>query len=241
MLFLTQSRLATLAAQDPSSLPMVDHEGKVKEIEWHFEQTGPHAGEIFPTVHEYNEESAPARLMPRGAHPDVTSPACAAAVAAAGVPTLTTLEAGLALVLVGALLAFLYSLLSFKRPPQPDTPTAADDPAAPLVVADLARWPQALGAGGPSCSNSSYVTKVEAFLRFAGIQYSKQVGFPDAAAAPKAQLPFIERGGQRIGDSTFIIKHLIRTGRAAAARCWGHTACPWASPPWSPAWPARRA
>lgn len=86
------------------------------------------------------------------------------------VPALTTLQAGLLLMLAGALLAWLYSLLSLWRPSQPPTSAAADNPAAPIVVADLARRPQPASPGRPVCSNSSFVTKVEAFLRFGGVR-----------------------------------------------------------------------
>ena len=39
-------------------------------------------------------------------------------------------------------------------------------------------------------------------------------GYPDAAASPKAQLPYLQRGEQRVGDSHFIIRHLVATGAA---------------------------
>ncbi|KAL4458287.1 hypothetical protein ABPG75_013152 [Micractinium tetrahymenae] len=188
---------------------MVDHEGKVKVLDWDYAQTGPREGVIFPTIHEFRPEEAPPELLPQPAG----SPSCAAAAAA--VPALTMLEAGLLLILAGVLLAWLFSLLSLRRPPQPPTPTAAVDPAAAIVVADFARWPQRARPGRPVCSVSSFVTKLEAFLRFGGVRkYSKMVAYPDAS--PKAQLPFIQRGGQRIGDSYFIIKHLISSGAVPA-------------------------
>lgn len=37
-------------------------------------------------------------------------------------------------------------------------------------------------------------------------------GFPDPASSPKSQLPYLQRGRQRIGDSNFIIQHLVRSG-----------------------------
>lgn len=188
---------------------MVDHEGKVKVLEWDYSQTGPQEGVIFPTIHEYRPQDAPPELL-------AGSPGAVCGTAAvAAVPALTFLEAGLLLVLAGALLAWLYSLLSLRRPLRPHTPTAAADPAAPIVVADFARWPQRSTPFRPACSNSSFVTKLEAFLRFGGIcKYSKRMAYPDAG--PKAQLPFIERGKQRIGDSHFIIKHLLSSGAVPA-------------------------
>lgn len=95
------------------------------------------------------------------------------------------LEAGLLLVLAGALLAWLYSLLSLRRPPQPPTPDVTSDPANPLVVADFARWHQHASPSRPVCSNSSFVTKLEAFLRFGGVrQYSKMVVSRHGATLP---------------------------------------------------------
>ena len=47
-----------------------------------------------------------------------------------------------------------------------------------------------------------YVTKTEVQLKMAGLAYRKELGRPDQS--PKGQMPFIEAGGERIGDSTFI-------------------------------------
>jgi len=55
---------------------------------------------------------------------------------------------------------------------------------------------------------SPYVTKTEVQLKMAGLDYRKQRTMP--ADAPKGQLPWIEDGGERIGDSTFIRAHLER-------------------------------
>ncbi len=56
---------------------------------------------------------------------------------------------------------------------------------------------------------SPYVTKTEVQLRMAGVPYEKRVGRREDA--PKGQVPWIEIGGARIGDSTFIRGFLERT------------------------------
>ena len=56
---------------------------------------------------------------------------------------------------------------------------------------------------------SPYVTKTEVQLKMAGLAYEKVRGAP--SDAPKGQLPFIDNGGVRIGDSTFIRGYLERT------------------------------
>ena len=56
---------------------------------------------------------------------------------------------------------------------------------------------------------SPYVTKTEVQLRMAGVPYEKRVGRREDA--PKGQVPWIEAGGARIGDSTFIRGFLERT------------------------------
>ncbi|KAL4423129.1 hypothetical protein ABPG77_004812 [Micractinium sp. CCAP 211/92] len=189
--------------------------GKVKVLEWNYAETGPRQGMIFAKIHEFRPQNAPAELLGQPSVSTCADVCCASEAPAVHVPALTTLQAGLLLMLAGALLAWLYSLLSLWRPSQPPTPAAADNPAAPIVVADLARRPQPASPGRPVCSNSSFVTKVEAFLRFGGVrEYPKMVAYPDAS--PKAQLPFIERGGQRIGDSHFILKHLVSSGTISA-------------------------
>ena len=134
----------------------------MKELVWAYVETGPHAGSIIPVLHDYLPQDAPERLLP---HPHVEQ-------AAAGVSTGRALEAALATALLGALLAFLFSLLALRRRRQPSTPSFAEDPAAPIVVADFPGVPH---PEGPSCSHSSFVTKTEAFLRFCGVPYSKQV------------------------------------------------------------------
>ncbi|EFN54422.1 hypothetical protein CHLNCDRAFT_135791 [Chlorella variabilis] len=170
---------------------------------WKFMETGPHQGDIFAQVVDYaNPQDAPERLLPHS-HP----PAC-------GVPPGRALEAALLTGLAGVLLACLYSLLVLRRRRVPDTPAAAEDPSAPIVLAD---FPRLKREGGPTCSPSSAVTKAEAFLRFAGIHYSKQVGSPDPAPSPGVQLPYLDRGPrQRVADPHFIIKHLVSSGAAPA-------------------------
>jgi glutathione S-transferase len=56
---------------------------------------------------------------------------------------------------------------------------------------------------------SPYVTKTELQLKMAGISYVKAQARPDEG--PKGQVPFIDAGGVRIGDSTFIRGYLERT------------------------------
>lgn len=53
---------------------------------------------------------------------------------------------------------------------------------------------------------SPYVTKTEVQLRMMGLDYVKQQAMPDNS--PKGQLPFIDDGGSRVADSTFIRRHL---------------------------------
>jgi glutathione S-transferase len=56
---------------------------------------------------------------------------------------------------------------------------------------------------------SPYVTKTEVQLKMAGLPYEKRVANP--AEGPKGQVPFVDVGGVRIGDSTFIRGYLERT------------------------------
>jgi glutathione S-transferase len=56
---------------------------------------------------------------------------------------------------------------------------------------------------------SPYVTKIEVQLKMAGLGYEKVRARPEES--PKGQLPFIDAGGVRIADSTFIRGYLERT------------------------------
>src|SRR5678815_4177294 len=56
---------------------------------------------------------------------------------------------------------------------------------------------------------SPYVTKTEVQLRMAGLAYEKRRGSREES--PKGQVPFIDAGGVRIADSTFIRGFLERT------------------------------
>lgn len=56
---------------------------------------------------------------------------------------------------------------------------------------------------------SPYVTKTEVQLKMAGLAYEKVLG--QREDSPKGQLPFIDAGGARIADSTFIRAYLERT------------------------------
>ncbi len=56
---------------------------------------------------------------------------------------------------------------------------------------------------------SPYVTKTEVQLRMAGLAYEKRIGRREDS--PKGQAPYIDAGGARIADSTFIRGFLERT------------------------------
>lgn len=53
---------------------------------------------------------------------------------------------------------------------------------------------------------SPYVTKTEVQLKMLGVPYVKERARPEQS--PKGQIPFIDDGGARIGDSHFIREHL---------------------------------
>lgn len=55
--------------------------------------------------------------------------------------------------------------------------------------------------------NNGYGLKVFAFLRLAGLPFVHEHRF-DASDAPRAQLPFLDDDGERIGDSDTIIAYL---------------------------------
>lgn len=270
-------------------------------------------------VRDYLPDEAPPELL--GAAAAATAPQCGSAVPAHG---LRLLEAALLLAFLGALAAWLYSLLSLPRPRQPHTPKTADDPDAPLVLADFPRFPhrkedaswptssnsrclcavawwrrrvccaptcsrrcdahaidgamdaledpspaqalmssdpQLCDQGGgvpalcrpgllqahwcgllPTCrcvlglpstalawlapdrqqcctgktcclvlaARSSHAAVDVARVHAAPSSHPSRAGFPDPASSPKAQLPYLQRGQQRIGDSHFIVQHLVR-------------------------------
>jgi glutathione S-transferase len=56
---------------------------------------------------------------------------------------------------------------------------------------------------------SPFVTKLETYLRMAGIPYETGVG--DLQKAPKKKLPYIEDDGRLLADSSVIIEHLKAT------------------------------
>ena len=58
------------------------------------------------------------------------------------------------------------------------------------------------GAGFGLPEVSPYVTKTEVQLKMAGLAYRKERAQP--GQAPKGQVPFIDVGGERVADSTFI-------------------------------------
>jgi glutathione S-transferase len=59
---------------------------------------------------------------------------------------------------------------------------------------------------------SPFCCKLETWLRMTGIPY-EVVDTPDPRKGPKAKVPFIVDGNQRLGDSTLIIEHLKKTRR----------------------------
>jgi glutathione S-transferase len=56
---------------------------------------------------------------------------------------------------------------------------------------------------------SPFVMKTETQLKMAELPYRFERGGPQTA--PKGKIPFIEDGGQRVGDSTFIRAHIEKT------------------------------
>lgn len=87
----------------------------------------------------------------------------------------------------------------------PETPELGD-PAAKIVLADV---PKFITVPGLASSISSYGTKVETFLKIAGLEYTKIPG--DTSKSPKGKVPYIEHGDHKVGDSEFIIAYLGRT------------------------------
>jgi glutathione S-transferase len=57
---------------------------------------------------------------------------------------------------------------------------------------------------------SPFCCKLETWLRIVRVPY-EIVDTPDPRKGPKGKLPFIEDGGVRIGDSSLIVNHLVRT------------------------------
>src|SRR6201993_634807 len=74
---------------------------------------------------------------------------------------------------------------------------------------------------------SPFVTKTEVQLKMAGLAFRKERAMPPAS--PKGQLPFIDDGGEKVADSTFIRAHIERKygfdfdaglSRAERAQAW---------------------
>lgn len=57
---------------------------------------------------------------------------------------------------------------------------------------------------------SPFCCKLETWLRIARVPY-EVVDTGDPRKAPKGKLPFIEDAGVRIGDSSLIVDHLVKT------------------------------
>lgn len=55
---------------------------------------------------------------------------------------------------------------------------------------------------------SPFCTKVDCYMRAAGIEFETVSGTANLGKAPKKKLPFIDHDGKIIGDSTFIIEYL---------------------------------
>ena len=68
----------------------------------------------------------------------------------------------------------------------------------------LYSYPELFGVA----DNNGYGLKVFAFMRIAGVPFIHEHIF-DALKAPRGQLPYIDDGGEIIGDSETIIAHLI--------------------------------
>lgn len=66
----------------------------------------------------------------------------------------------------------------------------------------LYQFPGAYGLA----SLSPFCTKLEAYLRLAGIDHETKLG--DPRRAPKGKLPYVRLGGELLGDSGFIIEGL---------------------------------
>jgi len=84
-------------------------------------------------------------------------------------------------------------------------PNAATSKAA-TAAATITVYGGGGGFGLPEVS--PYVTKTEVQLKMAGVPYRKEQAMPDTS--PKGQLPYIDDGGERIADSTFIRAHVER-------------------------------
>lgn len=59
---------------------------------------------------------------------------------------------------------------------------------------------------------SPYVVKVDAYLRFAKVDYKFLFGLEHLRNAPKKKLPYIDDNGELIGDSEFILEYLKTKG-----------------------------
>jgi glutathione S-transferase len=57
---------------------------------------------------------------------------------------------------------------------------------------------------------SPFVSKVEGYLRLAGVPYEKRAG--DVRKAPRGKLPYINHGGRKVTDSQRIIEYLAEQG-----------------------------
>lgn len=57
---------------------------------------------------------------------------------------------------------------------------------------------------------SPFCCKLETWLRIARIPY-EVVDTPDPRKAPRGKLPFIEDAGERIADSSLVVRHLVKT------------------------------
>ncbi|KAF4451112.1 hypothetical protein F53441_5811 [Fusarium austroafricanum] len=67
------------------------------------------------------------------------------------------------------------------------------------------------GPGKPTAFTwSPFVIKLEARLRFAGLKYRSEAGPPKTA--PRGKIPYVSIEGERLSDSTYIIKNFVDQG-----------------------------
>ena len=82
---------------------------------------------------------------------------------------------------------------------------ALDGRRRPVYAADVILLFQPPSVWGMPCV-SPFGTKVETYLRMAGLAYETRSG--DPRRAPKGKIPWIEDAGQRVFDSSDIVDHL---------------------------------
>jgi glutathione S-transferase len=171
----------------------VDHEGLIKDIDWH---TG------SPELHVYRPDSAPMELLGNAG----LDPRPASLFAALAAIVLATTAV--------ALLLVLWRQLVFSHPLPQNIPKSADW-TDPIVVVDFKPLPFAPGPA--TGSPSSTVGKLEAMLRMFQLQYAKRIGIYGPDLAPMAgRAAYLQRGPVLIDDSFFAFQHLASSGSIPA-------------------------